>query len=47
MFLPKINRIYEEFKRYIDDVLEKESLEAVLKELKTLSQYYCYEHYYT
>ena len=40
--VPNKNRIYEEFKRYIDDVLEKESLEAVLKELKTLSQYYGY-----
>ncbi|MCS6267100.1 MAG: DUF262 domain-containing protein [Vampirovibrio sp.] len=40
--VPNKNRVYEEFKRYIDDVLKKDTLEAVLKELKTLSQYYGY-----
>jgi uncharacterized protein with ParB-like and HNH nuclease domain len=39
--VPNKNRIYEEFKRWIDDTLKTGTLlETVLKELKILSQYY-------
>ncbi|MCS6267094.1 MAG: DUF262 domain-containing protein [Vampirovibrio sp.] len=38
--VPNKNRIYEEFKCWIDKTLETETLETVAKELKNLSQYY-------